>query len=128
MKNERNFFKCSICGKIVGLIEDGGGALACCGKDMEQLLPNSVDAAQEKHVPVAERACDGKLFVEVGSVPHPMTEEHHISWIAVVQGQTTQRVILDKTSQPSASFCVGDEPLTVYAYCNLHGLWMAELS
>lgn len=126
MKNERKFFICPACGNIVGLIEDGGGTLVCCGQEMEQLMPNTVDASQEKHVPVAKRQ-NGKLFVEVGSVPHPMIAEHHIAWIAVAQGGATQRVTLDKTGQPKAEFCVGDGALAVYAYCNIHGLWVAEL-
>lgn len=126
MSNERNFFKCSVCGNIVGLIEDGGGALVCCGQDMDQLIPGSTDAALEKHVPNAKRQ-NGTLVVEVGSVLHPMTVEHHISWVAVAQGDATQRITLDKTGQPRAEFCVGDGPLTVYAYCNLHGLWVAEV-
>ncbi len=125
MKNERQFYICSVCGNIVGLIEDGGGTLACCGQDMERLVPGSVDASQEKHVPVIKRE-DCMLAVEVGSVPHPMIEEHRIAWIAVAQGSTTQRATLDKTGQPSAKFCVDDGPVTVYAYCNLHGLWKAE--
>lgn len=126
MTNERKFFKCSICGNIVGLIEDGGGTLICCGQEMGQLIPGSVDAAKEKHVPTAKRE-DGTLVVEVGSAPHPMVAEHHIAWIAVVQGDTTHRVTLDKTGQPCAKFCVGSGPLIVYAYCNLHGLWVAEV-
>lgn len=126
MNNERKFFKCSACGSIIGLIEDGGGALVCCGQEMDQLVPNSVDAAKEKHVPVAKRQ-NGTLVVEVGSAPHPMLAEHHIAWIAVAQGSSTHRVTLDKTGQPTASFCVGEDPLVVYAYCNLHGLWVAEV-
>lgn len=125
MKNERNFYKCAICGNIVGLIESGGGELVCCGQKMEHLIPNTEEAAQEKHIPVVTRE-NCKLKVEVGSVPHPMTEEHHISWIAVVQGDMTQRISLNKTGQPSAEFCVGEAPAAVYAYCNLHGLWICE--
>ena len=125
MKNERQFYICSACGNIVGLIEAGGGTLACCGQPMERLTPGSVDAAQEKHVPALKRQ-DCTLRVEVGSIPHPMTEEHHISWIAVAQGGATQRVTLNKTGQPNAQFCINNGPTTVYAYCNLHGLWESE--
>lgn len=122
MKNQRQFYVCSVCGNIVGLIENGGGKLVCCGQPMERLVSSSVDAAQEKHVPALKRQ-GSTLTVEVGSVPHPMTEEHHISWIAVAQGGRTQRVALDKTGKPCAQFCVDHGSLTVYAYCNLHGLW-----
>ena len=126
MNDKRKFFKCAICGNIVGLIEDGGGTLACCGQAMDQLVPNSTDAAQEKHVPAAKRE-NRTLVVDVGSAPHPMTVEHHIAWIAVAQGERTCRITLDKTGLPHAEFCVEEGPLTVYAYCNLHGLWVAEL-
>ena len=125
MKNERCFYKCSVCGNLVGVIEDGGGTLVCCGQNMELLVPNSKDAAREKHVPVLKRS-DDLLTVEVGSAPHPMTEGHHIAWIAVAQGGKTQRAVLEKTGEPSARFCVERGALTVYAYCNLHGLWVAE--
>lgn len=126
MKNERKFYICSICGNMVELIESGGGTLVCCGQEMKPLVPNTADAAKEKHVPAAKRQ-DGTLMVDVGSAPHPMTLEHHIAWIAVAQGGATCHKTLDKTAQPHAEFCVGNGPLTVYAYCNLHGLWAADL-
>jgi superoxide reductase len=93
---------------------------------MSKLTPNTTDAAAEKHLPVAARE-GGKLTVTVGSVPHPMTEEHHISWIAAADGNKTQRTALSGTLAPAAEFCVDEAPVTVYAYCNLHGLWEAQL-
>lgn len=125
MKNERNFYKCSICGNIIGLIENGGGRLVCCGQKMEHLTPNTEDAAQEKHVPVVTLE-NGKLKATVGNVLHPMTEEHHISWIAVAKDNLTQRISLEPTGHPSAEFCIEGYPATVYAYCNLHGLWICK--
>lgn len=127
MKSEKKFYRCQLCGNLVGMIEEGAGTLVCCGKDMEMLTPNSRDAAQEKHVPVAKRE-NNKLVVTVGSNLHPMTEEHHIAWIAVSQGDRMQRAELDKTGEPGADFMIGDGPITVYAYCNLHGLWSAEIN
>jgi superoxide reductase len=92
---------------------------------MEVLTANTTDAAQEKHVPAVTR--DGnKLSVQVGSVAHPMTEEHHICWIAVAQGDKTQRVALEMTGEPTAEFVLDDGDATVYEYCNLHGLWAVE--
>lgn len=125
MGNERSFYKCSTCGNIVGLIENGGGQLVCCGKPMDKLVPNTQDAALEKHVPVATFE-NGKLKVAVGSVLHPMTEEHHIAWIMVAKGDLTERVALDPLGSPTAEFCVGEGPITVYEYCNIHGLWKAD--
>jgi len=93
---------------------------------MSVLAPNTTDAAAEKHVPVAVRK-GNMLTVSVGSVPHPMTEAHHIAWIVVADDDRTQRVALPNTQEPTVDFCVGEVPVTVYAYCNLHGLWEAQL-
>jgi len=125
MKENVIFFRCSICGNFVGLIKNGGGQLVCCGKPMEKLEANTTDAAVEKHIPVAERK-DGKLYVKVGSVGHPMTEAHYIEWIAVIDGTGTQRISLSPSDKPEAVFC-DREKTEIYAYCNLHGLWKATI-
>ena len=126
MKNSREFLLCQICGNLVGFVHDTGVPLICCGAPMEALVPNTEDASQEKHVPAATRE-DGALYVRIGSVPHPMTEEHHITWIAVADGDRTTRVSLSPGQEPEAEFCVSDGPLTVYEYCNLHGLWAVDI-
>lgn len=125
MSNQRKFLKCEHCGNMVGVIEDSGVPIICCGQPMTELTANTADAAREKHVPAVTRK-DGVLNVTVGSVEHPMLKEHHISWIAVAQNGKTQRQILDVPGSPCARFCVEEGPATVYAYCNLHGLWSAE--
>ncbi|WP_094607650.1 Desulfoferrodoxin [Sporomusa silvacetica DSM 10669] len=126
MKEKIILFRCSVCGNIVELIKSGGGQLVCCGKPMEKLEANTTDAAAEKHVPVAERR-DGKLYVKVGSVEHPMTEAHYIEWIAVTDGIGTQRIFLSSSDKPEAIFC-DKENVEIYAYCNLHGLWKTAIS
>lgn len=125
MKENIKFFRCSICGNIVGQIKNGGGQLVCCGKPMEELEANTNDAAVEKHVPIAEHK-DGKLYVKVGSVEHPMTEAHYIEWIVVTDGTSTQRISLSPSDKPEAIFC-DKEHADIYAYCNLHGLWKATV-
>jgi len=125
MKHEAAFFRCETCGNIVGLIKNGGGELVCCGKPMVKLEPNTVDASQEKHVPIAVRK-DGKIHVEVGSIAHPMTEQHLIEWIAVVADGGTERIPLSPNNEPKAVFC-DRENAEVYAYCNLHGLWKSDV-
>jgi superoxide reductase len=127
MQTTRSFYRCSICGNIVGLIHDGGGELVCCGEPMTLLVANTTDAATEKHVPVYTLA-DGKLHVAVGSVAHPMTEAHYIQWICVAQGARTQRIALMPGQAPEADFVMDEGPATIYEYCNLHGLWKTELA
>ncbi len=125
MKAAVKFFKCEICGNMVGLIKNGGGQLVCCGQPMTLLEANTFDASKEKHVPVAIRK-DGKIYVEVGSDAHPMTEQHYIEWIAVVTDNGTERISLSPGDQPKAVFC-DKENADVYAYCNLHGLWKSDV-
>ncbi|MDR1117095.1 MAG: desulfoferrodoxin [Oscillospiraceae bacterium] len=124
---EKIFYRCKVCGNLVGLVEDGGAPMMCCGEKMQRLEPNSVDASHEKHVPVVSR--DGeKLSVMIGGAEHPMTGEHYIVWIMVTQGNKTQRVSLTPQDKPKADFTVNpDGELSVFAYCNLHGLWKKEV-
>ncbi len=122
----RQFYRCEICGNLVGLVHDGGGELVCCGEPMKQLEAKTADAATEKHVPVCTR--DGmKLHVAVGSVAHPMLEEHYIQWICVAQANSTQRVNLKPGQVPEANFIVEEGPAVVYEYCNLHRLWKTDV-
>ena len=121
---EMQFYRCKSCGQIVAVVKKTGAPLVCCGHVMEELVPCSVDASVEKHVPVY--TLDGNtLKVSVGSVTHPMVEEHYIEWIAVQTRLGNQRKLLKPNDKPEATFKLldGDEVLAVYAYCNLHGLW-----
>ncbi len=119
-----NVFRCEICGNMVEVLHVGGGTLVCCGQDMKKLVENTTDAAKEKHVPVIEKAGDG-IVVKVGSVAHPMTQEHHIEWIEVTGDFGLARKYLSPGSAPEASFLVKAGGVTARAYCNLHGLWKA---
>lgn len=121
------FYICRHCGNLVGMIHDSGVPMMCCGQKMEALEPNTADAAGEKHLPVV--TVEGNtITVNVGSVDHPMLPEHFIGWIYVQTENGGQRKALKAGDKPNATFCVGnDKPVAVYAYCNLHGLWMAEI-
>ena len=123
----KKFYRCNTCGNLFGVINDSGAVPTCCGSPMESLQPNTVDAAQEKHVPVIEKSGD-TVTVKVGSVAHPMLDEHSIQWIVLNQGDLTQRIALKPGMEPVATFKIEDngEPVTAYEYCNLHGLWSAE--
>ena len=118
------FFKCETCGNVAVKFVDSKVPLVCCGKPMTELVPNTVDAAHEKHVPVVTRLDDCRIKVEVGSVHHPMTPEHYIAFIYVETDHGGIRVDLKDT--PEAVIHIGKEHIrAVYEYCNLHGLWKA---
>ena len=121
------FYVCEHCGNKVTFVEDKGVPVVCCGQKMTELVANTVDASQEKHVPVVER--DGnKLVVKVGSVEHPMAEEHSIQWIVVETKQGSMIKYLKPGEKPEAEFEVSaEDAVAVYEYCNLHGLWKTEL-
>ena len=120
------FYKCNHCGNVIEKVVDSKVPVVCCGEKMEELVPNTVDASGEKHVPVVTRLDDCRIKVEVGSVAHPMTPEHHISFIYVETENGGIRVNLK--DKPEAVVCVcSEKPIAVYEYCNLHGLWKTEL-
>ena len=121
-------FRCLTCGNIVTVLNEGGGALTCCGSAMTELIPNTTDAANEKHVPVV--TVDGsKVSVAVGSVEHPMLDAHYIQWIAVETNKGVQFKYLKPGEAPVAEFVLaeGETAFAAYEYCNLHGLWKAEV-
>lgn len=120
------FYKCPICGNVIEKVVDSGVPVVCCGKKMEELIPNTVDASGEKHVPVVTRLDDCRIKVEIGSVAHPMIPEHHIVFIYVENENGGIRV--DLSDKPEAEICTcSGKPVAVYEYCNLHGLWKTEL-
>lgn len=118
------FYKCLHCGNIVEMVLDKGAIPSCCGESMKELIPNSVDASNEKHVPVIIEG-DNKVTVKIGEVLHPMSEEHYIEWILIHTDRTIQRKYLRPNSESVAEFALLDDEivLSAYAYCNLHGLW-----
>ena len=120
------FYRCAHCGQIVAIVKETGVPVICCGEAMQEIVPGSVDAAVEKHVPVYE-VKDNKVVVTVGSTEHPMLPEHYIEWIALETKQGNQRKALKPGDEPKACFalCEGDKVVSVYAYCNLHSLWKA---
>ncbi len=118
------FYKCNHCGNVIEKIVDSKVPVFCCGEKMEELVPNTVEASGEKHIPVVTRLEDNILKIEVGSVHHPMLPEHHIAFIYVETEHGGIRI--DLKDQPVVH--LGDEKaVAVYEYCNLHGLWKVEL-
>ncbi len=125
MKKEIVFYRCPHCGNVAWKLFDAGVPLVCCGQPMDALVPNTADAAQEKHVPVVT-AGSGQVTVAVGEVPHPMEDKHFIGFIALEDGQQVTVKFLNP-GEPAVLTCAGQAPVTAYAWCNLHGLWMHSL-
>lgn len=123
MRNEQKFFICKRCGNMVGMVFNAGVSIACCGEEMKELVPNTVEASVEKHLPVV--TADGnRVTVNVGSADHPMAPEHFIEWIYIETEKGGQRKNLSPGDAPIAVFLIEDDKVTAaYAYCNLHGLW-----
>lgn len=115
-------YKCRICGNIVEMIHAGKGQLVCCGEPMDLMAENTVDASQEKHVPVVEKV-DGGYRVKVGSDPHPMEEKHWIEWIEIIHDGRLHRKWLNPGDAPEAFFATDADQVEAREYCNIHGLW-----
>ena len=121
---KQKFFICQHCGNIVAMIRDKGVPIYCCGEEMHALIPGATEASGEKHIPVY--AVEGNtVHVTVGSVAHPMTQEHYIEWVCLETKRSIQYAHLDPDDKPNAKFsiCHGDEVRAVYAFCNQHDLW-----
>ncbi len=122
------FLKCETCGNIITHLNDSGVPVVCCGNPMSELKPNTTDAAGEKHVPVM--TVEGNTVkVHVGSVDHPMVEEHLITWVVIETEEGCQMKGIKAGEKPGVEFVISesDKALTAYSYCNLHGLWKSEL-
>jgi superoxide reductase len=128
MTTLNQIWKCEVCGNIIEIVHAGADALVCCNQPMKLIGENTEDAAQEKHVPIIESRDENKSLVKVGSVPHPMDDDHYIEWIEIdnTEKQKTCRKDLKPGEKPEAKFCSKPENAKARAYCNLHGLWKSE--
>ncbi len=120
------FYVCEHCGNIIAYVKDAGVPVVCCGQKMREIVPGTVDASIEKHLPVI--TVDGnQVTVSIGAVEHPMVDAHYIEWIALETREGNQRKPLRPDHAPKATFVLtdGDSVVAAYAYCNLHGLWKA---
>lgn len=124
MTERLQVYKCEVCGNIVEVLHEGKGELVCCKQPMKLLVENTVDAGNEKHVPVVEKTAEG-IKVKVGSVTHPMEEKHYIEWIEITADGKAYRQFLKPGDAPEATFKIDAEIVTAREYCNLHGLWKA---
>jgi len=122
MAEKLEIYKCATCGNIVEVLHGGAGELVCCGEPMELLDEKTMDAAKEKHVPVIE-TIDGGYKVKVGSVPHPMEQEHLIEWIELLADGKAYRQFLEPGMPPEATFHLEADSVSAREHCNVHGLW-----
>lgn len=122
MSQSNQIYKCNICGNIVEVLHPGNGELVCCEKPMDLLIEKTEDAGKEKHVPIIEKAEKG-INIKVGSIPHPMEENHYIEWIEIITGDTRCRKYLKPGDGPEAFFESVGEDIKSRIYCNVHGLW-----
>ena len=127
-KHEPIFYACDNCHIIIEEINGTKEGFSCCGTQMEKLTPNTSEGAHEKHMPVVEQN-GNTITVKVGSIFHPMSEEHSIEWIYLQTEKGGQRIQLVPDEEPVATFvvCDGDRALAAYAYCNLHGFWKVDI-
>lgn len=122
---EPKFYICKKCGKIVAMVKGSPCDTFCCGEPMEEIIPNGSDGAREKHVPVFK--VEGNVVtVRVGEVDHPMIDAHYIEWVMLESKEGNQRKTLKPGDEPVVKFSLvpGDEVVAVYAYCNLHSLFV----
>ena len=126
--NENRFYICKKCGNLIGMIHDTGAQVTCCNQKMTELKPGTVEASSEKHLPVVTIDKD-TVKVVIGSVSHPMAEEHNIAWVYLQTDRGGQRKCLKIGDEPIVTFALSDEkPVAAYAYCNLHGLWKTDIN
>jgi len=124
MAEKMAVYKCELCGNIAEVLTAGTADMMCCGQPMVKQAENTIDAAVEKHIPVLEKKDNG-WQVSVGSVGHPMTDDHYIEWIELIAGDTVYRRFLNPSDKPVAYFPGVEGDASARAYCNLHGLWKA---
>lgn len=122
MTERLQVYHCACCGNMVEVLHSGKGELVCCGQPMTLAVAKTADQGMEKHVPVIEKI-DGGVKVKVGSVAHPMEDDHHIEWIEILADGKAYRQFLNAGDAPEAVFKVEAASITAREHCNKHGLW-----
>ena len=125
MTEQKQIYKCNICGNIAEVLHAGVGQLVCCGQPMELLMEKTEDVGLEKHVPIIEKTEKG-IRAKVGSVRHPMEQKHYIEWIEIIADGRLYRKFLKPEDKPEAEFKITAEKIGAREYCNIHGLWKSS--
>ena len=129
MDRKSKFFICNKCKNLMLNYQFSGNIPSCCQEKMENLTPKYEGEGREKHILIAD--CDGeRVRIKVGEIPHPMTDDHGISWIYLVTKFGDQRKYLLPGDEPEATFLLekDDIPVVAYAHCNLHGIWKVTIN
>ena len=129
MAEKFDIYKCEICGNVVEVLINGAGNLVCCGEDMKLQIANTGEEIKgEYHIPVAKETDNGKIEIQVGEKPHPMTEAHQIQFIEVISDdkKTLVHKFLDFTDEPKVEIEKFSDKYTIRENCNLHNLWQSE--
>lgn len=123
------FYICKHCGNIITFMENKGVPVMCCGEKMSELIPGSTDAHHRKNTFRSSRSMaatslspSARLHIR-GS---RSTRSNGLFW-RLPQG--FQRKTLKPGDKPEAVFALteGDKAVAAYAYCDLHGLWSANV-
>lgn len=122
MTQNKQIYKCEVCGNIIEVLHQAGGTLVCCGKPMKLMKENSEEASAEKHIPVVS-VVNGGVVVKIGEVEHPMVENHYIEWVEVITPNKVYRREFKPGEKPETEFRLDEEVIIAREYCNVHGLW-----
>ncbi len=118
-------YKCEICGNLIEFVEEKNKKIICCGSEMKEITINNSEASGEKHLPVYE-VLGKKIKVSVGSILHPMEDNHNIAWIALVTEKKTIKKFLKPGDTPVVKFPYISGS-TIYAYCGVHGIFKTDV-
>lgn len=111
------FYVCPVCGNIIHSM--GEGSFSCCGVTLPRL---EADAADHDHE-VQIETIDNEYYV---SLNHPMTRDHHISFMALLNWERLQLVKLYPEQDAAARFPRCGKG-TLLLYCKKHGLYAVKL-
>jgi len=127
MTKQNEVYKCEVCGNIITILHEEAGQLVCCSQPMILLEEKTQDPEKgEKHVPIITRTEQGVL-VKVGTIEHPMEQEHYIEFIQIITNNKVYTKFLNHGDKPEAEFCIPEsENIIAREYCNLHGLWRSN--
>jgi superoxide reductase len=128
MTEQKQIWKCEVCGNIIEILHKGADSLVCCNQSMILQKENTIEQeGKEKHIPIIKKDAKG-VVIKVGSVPHPMEEKHYIEWIEISTEKGESKKFLKPGEKPEAKFPVKADISEIHsrAYCNIHGLWTSN--